>query len=75
MTGARRRRGQRIRIDYGPLVTASGALRFGRSGGCAAGCELCLYHPICAGGEIGEQEESEIGEQEHDVQQFDEVQR
>lgn len=77
MRPIKRKRSQLVRIDYGPLVSPRNALRFGREGGCRVStCELCLYRPICEGGTIGEeQEESENGEGNHDVQQLDEVRR
>lgn len=31
----------------------SDALRFGRGGGCAAGCDECLYINLCEGGVFG----------------------
>lgn len=68
MTARNRKHGQRIRIAYGPLETARGALKFGREGGCSAGCENCLYLPLCEGGEIGEEQE-ESGRQDKEKQQ------
>lgn len=65
MRAAKRKRERSIRIVYGPLETARGALKFGREGGCSAGCENCLYLLLCEGGEIGEeQEESDTQDKE-----------
>ena len=67
MRAAKRKRGQRIRIVPDKWDLARSALAFGRAGGCVAGCELCRFVYLCEGGTVGEeQEESEIGEQEHD---------
>lgn len=68
MRAEKRKRGQqRIRIVPDKLDLARSALAFGRSGGCASGCELCRFVYLCEGGTIGEeQEDTEIGEQEHD---------
>lgn len=57
MRPIKRKRSQLVRIDYGPLVSPRNALRFGRMGGCVAGCENCLYVKLCEGGEIGEERE------------------
>lgn len=67
MKAANRNRGQHIRIVPEKRDLARSALAFGRSGGCASGCELCRFVYLCEGGTIGEeQEDTEIGEQEHD---------
>jgi hypothetical protein len=55
MGAAKHRHGQHVRIAYGPLETARAALKFGREGGCSIStCELCLYRPLCVGGDVGE---------------------
>ena len=40
------------------------ALRFGRSGGCEAGCELCKYRWLCRGGTFGGRAEEEQHDEE-----------
>ena len=57
MRAAKRGHGQLVRILPAKLDMARSALQFGRSGGCAAGCELCRFVYLCEGGTVGDDEE------------------
>lgn len=59
MRAAKRGHGQLVRIVPAKRDLARSALKFGRSGGCAAGCKDCRYWELCSGGEIGGDEGGE----------------
>lgn len=63
MTARKRRHGQIVHVDWGPLVSAENALKFGHSGRCRTStCDLCLYRPICEGGTVGDVGEGGVHE-------------